>query len=710
MRTLLIDNYDSFTYNLFQLLAEVNGEEPIVVKNDEVGWPELREYPVDNIVISPGPGHPAEPRDFGVCAEVIRSSHRPILGVCLGHQGLCQVLGGRVGHAPEVMHGRLSDVFHDGHELFEGIPSPFRVVRYHSLVATDVPDVLAVTARTADGLVMGLRHTTRPLWGVQFHPESICTEHGWRLIENFRRLSEPYARPATRGVRPAARPAARAVPPREVEPVVHTRRLPFLPEPEQVYQTLFAEAEASFWLDSSAVIPERSRFSFMGSSAGLRGEYVLYDVARRRVTVYPAHGDVTSRDESVLEYLDRELRRRRCRTDGLPFAFNLGFVGYLGYELKADCGGRLVSEAATPDAALIFGDRVVAFDHLERCAYLLWYGPAEDADAAARWFDAIAEVLARLPATPAPLEPWAPTPLDLRLRHSRAEYLGLIGECQRHLRDGESYELCLTNQIVADVPIDPLRTYLTLRRLNPAPFAAFLKFPGFAVLCSSPERFLSCDTERGLEAKPIKGTIRRGRTPEEDRALSEQLATNEKDRAENLMIVDLLRNDLGVVCEVGSVHVPLLFAIESYATVHQLVSTVRGRLRPELSVVDAVRAAFPGGSMTGAPKRRTMEILDTLERGPRGVYSGSLGYFALNGAADLNIVIRTIVATLTAVSIGAGGAIIALSDPEAEFDETVLKARVLVTALETSAPAGAGGDEAELVGAAASPTGEGGPR
>ncbi|HEY8816495.1 MAG TPA: aminodeoxychorismate/anthranilate synthase component II, partial [Candidatus Dormibacteraeota bacterium] len=196
MKTLLIDNYDSFTYNLFQLLAEANGDEPIVVRNDEASWDELSALAFDNVVVSPGPGRPDRPGDFGVCADAVRLCKAPLLGVCLGHQGLGWANGAKVDHAPEVMHGRLSAVLHEGSPLFAGIPREFQAVRYHSLcVEQPLPDCLEPIAWTSDGVLMATEHRDRPQWGVQFHPESICTEYGRRLLANFRDLTAEFSGP-----------------------------------------------------------------------------------------------------------------------------------------------------------------------------------------------------------------------------------------------------------------------------------------------------------------------------------------------------------------------------------------------------------------------------------------------------------------------------------------------------------------------------------
>jgi len=363
----------------------------------------------------------------------------------------------------------------------------------------------------------------------------------------------------------------------------------------------------------------------------------------------------------------------------LPFDFNGGFVGYLGYELKAECGGRLAHRSPHADACLIFADRMIAFDHKEKSVYLVYAGRRDEVTEADTWFHEMERRFESGFPQPAAA---VPAEVDMRFHadQSHERYLESVAQCLEFIRDGESYEICLTNQLTAKAPLCPLNYYRGLRRSNPAPQSAFLRFPDVSVACSSPERFLKIDPQRLVESRPIKGTLKRTANAAEDRQLREQLRTNVKTRSENLMIVDLLRNDLGRVCEVGSVHVPQMMEVETYTNLHQLVSTVRGRLRQDMNAIDCLRSAFPGGSMTGAPKIRTMELIDQLESSARGIYSGAIGFLALNGSADLNIVIRTAVFSGGSVSIGVGGAVVALSNPEAEFEESILKGRALIDA------------------------------
>lgn len=675
MRTLLVDNYDSFTYNVFHYLAEVNGEKPFVIRND-ARIPHLASF--DNIVLSPGPGRPSRETDFGICRELIINADLPVLGICLGHQGLCEVLGGTVGKAPEVRHGRLSPIWHNGTELLAGIPSPFQATRYHSLVVTDLPEELELTAWTTDGVQMGVRHRSRPMWGVQFHPESISTEYGHQILRNFATLTRDRQRLA--GVRPAGAPRLRRkpCPAAVIERGLLVRSLPTAVSDEVVFDRLFREQTPSFWLDSSRPDGGPGRFSIMGSATGPLARTVTADVNAGTVTVTSAAGTTIVRSP-FFTWLEKDLARQRVIAPHLPFAFRLGWVGYLGYELKAECGGGLRHRSTEPDAAMVFADRAIVFDHVTSTTYLL----SLSGDG---WLTATEHQLAELAGIePNPME--KPQPVTrLTLRHDRDRYLALIDRCLDSIQEGETYEVCLTSMLTADEAIDPWRAYRLMRRFSPAPFAALLQFPDLNVLSTSPERFLRVSARGVMESRPIKGTRPRGATPAEDAWLRADLASNEKDRSENLMIVDLVRNDLGRCAEVSSVHVPELFDVETYATVHQLVSTIRAKLADDASAVSVVRSSFPGGSMTGAPKIRTMAIIDELEAGPRGVYSGAIGYFSLDGAADLSIVIRTAVITPDRVSYGVGGAIVALSDPEAEFEETAVKAAPVLELLSAPFP------------------------
>jgi para-aminobenzoate synthetase len=728
MSTLLIDNYDSYTYNVFHLLAAAGGEEPIVVHNDMISWKALSRWDFDAIVLSPGPGRPDRWHDFGVCTDILRFSQAPVLGVCLGHQGLGHVLKATVTTAPMAMHGRLSKVRHTGEGLFAGIPQDFSVVRYHSLAVTgSLGDEGREIAWTGDGVVMAIEHTQRPLWGVQFHPESISTDYGHRLFENFYALARER-RPPSKG-----RLKRPSVPPRRVHrrgagesgARLHICQHEGQADTELLFKRLFGEQQHAFWLDSAEHPTQLGQCSYLGASLGAHRLVLEYDVEEGVVTVHDARG--TSRTvETIFQALQREIDSRAVPSppgpdsqgsDPPPRGLAGGFVGYLGYECKADCGSANVHSSDVPDAVQLFANRMIAVDHVSERTYCIAVSLDEDdAREAESWIArAQVEVDRTLGAAqresdgagaapdgaqrdgdgsgPAPgAKPGEldragthnsppSEPVVFRVGRGREQYLADILRCQSALAAGESYEVCLTDQIHTDASPDPWRLYRGLRRSNPAPFAAFLKLGEVSVLSSSPERFLSVDRQRKVMARPIKGTAPRSDDPVQDEATRMELAQDEKTFAEHLMIVDLLRNDLGRVCEVDTVRVPELMVIEQYATVHQMISGVEGTLEAGRSAIDCVRACFPGGSMTGAPKLRTMEIIDDIEREARGVYSGAIGWFGLDGCCDLSIVIRTIVMRAGATTIGAGGAIVMQSDPDEEFEEILLKARAPMAAI-----------------------------
>ncbi|MES0832787.1 aminodeoxychorismate synthase component I [Nocardiopsis tropica] len=685
MRLLLIDNHDSYTYNLVQLVARVLGDTPLVLTNDDPRWAAFDTSSVDAVVVSPGPGRPQNPRDLGRVPDLLADGRLPVLGVCLGHQAIAHLAGADVVSAPQPRHGHLTRVRHTGRGLFAGVPQDFTAVRYHSLaVPAPLPEPLAATAWAEDDVVMALEHRRLPRWGVQFHPESVASDFGADLVANFLDMARAHlsaSRPAraSAGVRASAAEAAPA-PPAAVHPrapetpaarpsgAPRTLELPRAVDAEAAFCHLYGDAEYAFWLDSSR--PQGpARFSFLGAATG---EVLTYRVGGP-VRVRDADGAEHHEPGSVFDALERRIGRPGPAPTGLPFDFTGGYVGYLGYECKADTGGAAAHTSSTPDAVWLRCDRFVAVDHVLGRTYAVCADGLPDGD------DWLARTLASLDGLAPPAPPAPPAPAaDLAplLERPREGYVSDVKECLGQLTAGESYEICLTNRVRRPADGDVLDFYRRMRAANPAPYAALLRLGGVSVLSASPERFLRVEADRTAESRPIKGTAPRHPDPATDARAAEELRTGAKTRAENLMIVDLLRNDLGKVCEVGSVEVPAFMYTESYATVHQLVSTVRGRLRPDVSTVEAVRACFPGGSMTGAPKVRTMEIIDRLESSARGVYSGALGYLSHTGTADLNIVIRTAVSADGELTIGAGGAIVLDSDPEEEYEEMLLKAAV----------------------------------
>ncbi|MGH3333179.1 MAG: anthranilate synthase component I family protein [Nocardioidaceae bacterium] len=417
------------------------------------------------------------------------------------------------------------------------------------------------------------------------------------------------------------------------------------PDPVTAFRELAATHPRMFWLDGGGSRAWSGRRSLVGwleeDDASM-----TYDAARREVWRHVG-GERELTGDDPFTALEQEL----ARDEADPA---VSWVGYFGYASRPDLPARTGSDV--PDAVWMRAPRTLVFEH----------EPAAAPDLSGRG------------------GAMTPPPPDRSV--GTEEYAGWFDRVQEQLRLGNSYEVNLTYRQRVESRVDPVSAYLRLREINPAPYAGYLQHDGVSVLSSSPERFATIDRRRWVETKPIKGTTPRGATAEEDARHQRSLATDPKYRAENLMIVDLLRNDLSMVCEPGTVTVPELMQVESYASVHQLVSTVRGHLRDGIGTVEALRAIFPAGSMTGAPKLRTMEIIERVETTARGVYSGALGWISGDGRVDLGVVIRTLVAVprgagVWAYELGTGGGVTVRSDAESEYDETRWKAARLLSAL-----------------------------
>lgn len=475
------------------------------------------------------------------------------------------------------------------------------------------------------------------------------------------------------------------------------------------------------WLDSASDAPTLGRFSFLTAdpcavlrAAGNSLDHVTLPAGQRDQTV----GDPF---EALRELI---APFRTSPVAGIP-PFQGGIAGYVGYEL----GGTLeqlppppASGLGVPDLVVGLYDWTLAWDHAERRAWLISTGIPEHGQARrARAEERMSAVLERiqefrgLPSSaPQEMPSLAPAvagwsvaappvrrgttpdprglpledasdpgglPLELASSLSRLEYLEVVRRVREYILAGDIYQANVSQRFSVPLRESPWRLYIRLRERNPAPFSAFLDFGDSVIASVSPERFLRLGNDGVAEARPIKGTRPRGATPDEDALLAQELLASEKDRSEHLMIVDLMRNDLSRVCAPGTVRVSELFALERYATVHHLVSTVTGRLEAGRDAIDLLRATFPGGSITGAPKIRAMEIIAELEPVRRDVYCGTIGYLSLSGALDASIVIRTILIKDGVAYCSAGGGIVADSEPEAEYAESWDKARGLLEVL-----------------------------
>lgn len=414
-----------------------------------------------------------------------------------------------------------------------------------------------------------------------------------------------------------------------------SRLLPVWADPELVFVRLLGAVDRAFWLDAGP--DARAGRSFLGGGTAVR---------------------------SGIDAL--RLPTEHTSDDAL------GWYGWIDYETGARAMG--LGGDASEGVRLLRGSRVIEFDHATRRIRLVAAGEPGDAE----WLDETADAIAGLSGSLA--EP-AAAPASIAVwRHDPEHYADLVRRCQAHIRAGDAYQLCLTNEVTVAGRFDPVERYRALRRLSPSHHGGLIRCDGTALLSSSPERFLEVRDGR-VATHPIKGTRPRSVDLDEDTALRHELLASEKERAENLMIVDLMRNDLSRVAELGTVHADTLLEVESYPQVHQLVSSVSAELRDDVDLAQLIGATFPAGSMTGAPKRRAMQILAELEQGPRGVYAGAFGRFGADGSLDLAMVIRSIVLDAHGARIGTGGGITILSDPAEEVEETRVKARALLAVL-----------------------------
>jgi para-aminobenzoate synthetase component 1 len=447
----------------------------------------------------------------------------------------------------------------------------------------------------------------------------------------------------------------------------------------------FAPRPFSFWLDSGMDPQKLGRYSFMGSDP-----FLVVKSKGDEITLI-REGTEEKRRGNPFDILGELLSDYTLKDNQSPVPFTGGAVGYFSYDL-----GRFIEKIPStaiddlnlPECYLGFYDAIVACDHQENRTFIISTGfPEKDEGKRQRRAEMRLNDLKNLvmfsPPPPDTKEASIGEGLVLKANFSHESYLEAVARAREYICAGDIFQVNLSQRLEMDTNVTPYHLYRRLRKINPAPFAGYFNYDGVNIVGASPERFLKV---RGdwVETRPIKGTKPRGKTPGEDNAMAESLLKSVKDRAENIMIVDLERNDIGRVCRYGTVKVTELAILETYPTVFHLTSKVVGQLREGKNLIDLLKAAFPGGSITGAPKVRAMEIIEELEPTRRGVYTGSLGYIGFNGDMDLNIVIRTIIVKDKKAYFQVGGAIVYDSEPEAEYIETLDKGKALIQALNGS--------------------------
>ncbi len=454
---------------------------------------------------------------------------------------------------------------------------------------------------------------------------------------------------------------------------------------------LFRDKQFSFFLDSGMDAHKLGRYSFVGSEP-----FLVLSTHGSEVTLTQG-AEKSNLNANPFDIVNNLLETYHLDSASPPVPFIGGAVGYFSYDLChfiERLPATAVDDLKLPECYFGFYDLLLAFDNLQGKAYVISTGFPElgetaRIDRATRRLNEVKDMLAEVspPSTEknfmsmsSPMEQ-----VTLKGGFTHKEYVDAAEKARQYIIAGDIFEVNLSQRFETELSITPYELYKRLRQINPAPFACYLGFDEVSVVSASPERFIRLRGDR-VETRPIKGTRPRGKTPEEDEVLANELLNSAKDRAENMMIVDLERNDLGRVCRFGTVKVTELAILEVFPTVFHLTSTVEGRLREDKNGTDLLKATFPGGSITGAPKVRAMEIIDELEPTKRSVYTGNIGYLSFNGDLDLNIAIRTFLIKGRKAYFQVGGAVVYDSNPEAEYQETLDKGRALIDALNMAAP------------------------
>lgn len=730
-KILLIDAYDSYFYNICSLIQNFFPlAELFIIRHDQMDTSLLYHSinAFDWCILGPGPGNPTNPHDIGLFSILWSLENPqdslPILGICLGMQTLCHHFGATLKQLKYPSHGIISNIEHTQHDLYEGIPFNFKAVRYHSFYVEKTSTLIETLAWTYDKngkVLMGVKHKNKPFYGIQYHPESFLSEYGKEIIHNFWKIAckfnEQNKRPRImldpkwNLLRQTIQPLGTIINLNEIhnqnfgqfnkniKEKIEKQNIPISEHQNTNKNNFFMFKILNIQISAIQLIEqfclEKNESCAILESTSEPGRYSIIGIpSPGHYTLTHTFPDTyliktyTDRQEKVplgvphiWTWLIDNLYRHIDNHPKIPFLG--GFIGYLNYEYGVYTTGihKGKERGQYPDVNLLFFERSIVLDSIEN--QIIVQSLIKDDPWIAETVDIIQSLKNKCTnssTTSIHLSPQNNYFQNTSQTHivlpNKEEYLKKIQIAQNYINQGESYELCLTSttQVFSSEPCTPIQDwnlYKHLRTLNPAPFSGYFRSNNITLLSSSPERFLNWTNEGLCELRPIKGTLQKD--PSIDLKKATILLKNPKDYAENLMILDLIRNDL---CQIAKdVHVPIPMQVEEYKTVYQLVSVIRGTIYPPYTGIDVLAHTLPPGSMTGAPKKRSVELLHKLEKNKRDIYSGVFGYFSVCGGGDWSVIIRSTFRyhNENHWNIGAGGAITSLSNPQQEWDEMILK-------------------------------------
>ncbi len=688
-RVLIIDNYDSFTYNIREMLAKI-GVDAIVKRNDEITMDDVESLNPSHIIVSPGPGTPEKPEDIGITGQVIDyavRNRRALLGICLGHQALAHHFGGKIVQADEILHGKTSDIqlHHQDDlpypDLFAGLSETEQAMRYHSLAAerASLPDVFRITAETRDRYrtIMAMQHQGNaeqealPLYGVQFHPESFATPAGKTILENFLKADpEAYERLLQKGL-----PSLDALTgqesfllPAEAERVLDSveqrpfeiREFPCDLPPEEVYARLHAESGDMFCLESLAADggERHHRYSYFG----IAPKFVLS--ARNEKCFLDDREIGMPKGTNPLDVLDAALHRLRQDADGdVPQgqSFSGGFVGFSAYEaIQYTEPTVLPTTHLTPENERTFSygyfEDGLIYDNQEKTYRYFTRGNDRSG------------LFRRTLAHPVIVQDPVITKRDGGV--SKAGYERTVEAVQQKVRAGETFQTVPSRRETYGIEGSMAPLYKRLRELYPSGSMHAIRMGNMESIGSFPELVLAID-HGVIISRHLAGMRKRSGDPATDRAIYQELINDMKERAEHIMLVDLARNDVSRTALPGTVEVVPEHFMERLdaGPVMHIASEIRGRING-LSPVRMLSSVFPMGTVSGAPKVRSMQIIASQESGPRGLYAGSIGFLDLTGNLHAVVGLRSIMRTGDELKVQAGGGIVYDSDPASEYAET----------------------------------------